>query len=92
MAVYLITYDLNKSGQNYESLYKEIKALGDWYHFMDSGWFVDVNTFTYPNATSINDKLIKVIDKNDWLFVTMVTSDRNGWLPKDAWDWLNSRS
>lgn len=30
----LITYDLNKQGQDYDALYKEIKTAPDWIHPM----------------------------------------------------------
>ena len=34
--VYSITYDLNKNGQNYDDLYKTIKSLGEYCHYLDS--------------------------------------------------------
>ncbi|WBL16404.1 hypothetical protein [Sutcliffiella sp. NC1] len=88
MAVYFITYDLNKTGQNYDDLYEKIKEFGDWYHFMKSCWFVSVN---YETCESIREKLISVMDNNDYLFVDQVTSNRDGWLPQDVWDWLRQR-
>ena len=84
MAVYLVTYDLNKAGKDYKSLYDEIQALGSWSHYLDSTWFVD----TSLTATQIRDKLISVMDSNDYLFVTKVTRNYSGWLQTKAWDWL----
>ena len=82
--VYSITYDLNTPGRDYNSLYEEIKALGAWAHYLESTWFVDSSL----TADSIRDKLIKVMDNNDTLFVAKVTSDYSGWLTQKAWDWL----
>ena len=85
----LITYDLNKQGQNYKALYEAIKALGAWWHYLDSTWMVQ----TYDTVQSASDKLLKHIDKNDFLLVVDVTGDTmQGWLPKEAWDWIQGRA
>lgn len=83
--VYLITYDLNKPGQNYEELYKAVKALGGWWHYLDSTWLVD----TTLSAQQVSDRLVAHIDKNDRLLVIRVTSDYQGWLTNKAWEWIN---
>lgn len=36
MAVYSISYDLNKSGQNYDGLIKELRKFDGWCHPMKS--------------------------------------------------------
>jgi len=38
--VYLITYDLNAEGQDYNLLYEKIKSLGEWFHPLESVWFL----------------------------------------------------
>lgn len=86
--VYLITYDLNKSGQNYDGLYKSIKKLGLWWHHLDSNWLVET---TY-SAEQIAATLRKAIDENDNLLVIRVYDDYAGQLTKKAWDWINKRN
>jgi len=83
--VYLISYDLNKPGQNYDDLYQEIKELGSsrW-HDLDSTWLVD----TKLNANQISDRLKKHIDENDFFLVIGVTSDYAGRLPEKALKWI----
>uniref|UniRef100_UPI003FD8692B hypothetical protein n=1 Tax=Desulfovibrio sp. TaxID=885 RepID=UPI003FD8692B len=49
---YLISYDLNAPGKNYDQLYDAIKSLGGWWHHLDSTWIV---THAGP-ATAIRDK------------------------------------
>jgi hypothetical protein len=84
--VYLITYDLNKIGQNYDGLYKAIKNLGSsWWHYLDSIWLVEISN---SSADQISDILIKEIDKNDYILVVRVLEDYGGWLKKEAWDWI----
>lgn len=71
MAKYLITYDLNKPGQDYSGLYVAIKEIGSWMHPLDSTWFVE----TSQTAASIRDALAKKVDGSDKVFVTPVS----GW-------------
>ena len=83
--VYLITYDLNRPGQNYDGLYQAIKALGSvWWHYLDSTWLVN----TKLNANQITQKLTKHIDGNDHLLVIKTTKEYDGWLNKNAWEWI----
>ncbi|AQR95533.1 hypothetical protein [Clostridium saccharoperbutylacetonicum] len=82
---YLITYDLNKSDQNYSCLCESIKSLGFWAHFMDSTWFVD----TDYSPEQIRDELLKVMDSNDSLFITKISSYAGSLLHKEAWPWLS---
>jgi hypothetical protein len=84
--VYLITYDLNKTGQNYNGLYEAIKKLGSWWHYLDSNWLVETDF----NAAQISNLLNAQIDQNDSLLVIRVLKDYNGWLTQDAWDWINN--
>jgi hypothetical protein len=85
--IYSINYDLKKPGRNYDGLYTAIKELGPWWHYLDSTWLTETNV----NATAIWQRLAPHVDGNDYVLVIGVTADSNGQLPKDAWDWINSR-
>ena len=85
MAKYLITYDLNKPGQNYSDLYDSIKGFGSWRHPLDSTWFVE----TTKNATQIRDALKGDLDSGDKLFVTKVDSSWASYNLSDLASWLN---
>lgn len=85
--IYAINYDLKKPGQNYTDLHEAIKDCGTWWHYLGSTWLVD----TGLNAEGIWKRLEPYADKNDFLLVIGVTQDYQGWLPKDAWEWINSR-
>ena len=65
MATYIISYDLNKPGQNYNDLYDAIKSFGTWWHHLDSTWLI----VTTQTATQIRDKLTRHLDNNDCLLV-----------------------
>lgn len=69
MATYMIGYDLNAPGKDYEPLWKAIKKQGEWWHCLDSTWLV-VSTKT---AKQIRDALGAHIDGNDELLVVELT-------------------
>lgn len=86
MGALLISYDLNKPGQDYDALYDAIKELGSfWWHYLDSTWVVA----THLTPTVASERLRAVLDASDRLLVINVTNDAyDGWLQQEAWDWL----
>lgn len=87
MKVYIIGYDLNKAGQDYESLYEQIKKLGMWWHYLDSTWIVKCEM----TAVEIRDRLSSYMDKNDLLFVARLSGEAAwfGFNEKGS-DWLRN--
>lgn len=88
MAVYLISYDLNKQGQNYSALYEAIKfcASSEPWHGLDSTWIIKSSM----SASSISNKIREATDTNDRHLVVKITNDKQGWLKKDEWSQINS--
>jgi hypothetical protein len=68
MSVTLIGYDLRKPGQDYTSLFDEIKSLGEWWHCLDSTWMVK----TTLTVEQIRDRLHRTMDQTDQLLVITV--------------------
>lgn len=87
MAVYLITYDLNKPGQKYEDLHKAIKSYGTWAHHLDSTWIIE----TSSSLQVVADHLVNQIDNSDTLLVIEVKNNYSGWMPKKFWEWMKNR-
>jgi hypothetical protein len=85
--IYAINYDLKRPGQDYNTLYEAIKGCGAWWHHLGSTWLVD----TSLNAQGIWGRLAPHVDQNDTVLVIGVSRDKQGWLTKDAWEWINSR-
>lgn len=81
-----ISYDLRQPGRNYNDLYDTIKSASAWCHAMESLWFIHTN----ESVNTWAERLRKVIDQNDYLFVVDITKQsRGGWLRKDVWEWLD---
>ncbi len=85
MTNFIITYDLNQSGQNYTDLINKIKTFSN-VHAMQSVWFIKSN----QGASDIFNQLKVYIDDNDYLFVSEVNNNRQGWMKKEVWNFLDS--
>lgn len=85
---YFITYDLNKAGQDYENVIQAIKSASDgaWCTYWESSYLIRSN---YQSAQEVSDKITKYLDSNDSLLVIEVINNTQGWLPKDAWKYIN---
>lgn len=88
MAVYLVTFKLDKSDADPAPLVAAIKNLGDgWMYYIPNVVLINSS----EQADTIARKLFKNITKADYLLVIRVGEDHQGWLPQDAWKWLNER-
>ena len=77
---YLITYDLNKPGQNYSELIEAIKAAGDggYVRICQSAFLICSSLQT---AHEVFRALTRGLDRNDDVFISEVTSNREYYLP-----------
>lgn len=77
MSTLLIGYDLDRPAQNYANLEAAIKAIGDWWHHLDSTWLV----VTPHTPTQVRDALAKHIDSRyDKLLVIDISRDAAAWI------------
>lgn len=88
MRTHLITYDLNSPGQNYSRVITAIKSCGSWCRIASSTYEVK----TFDTVTTVRDKVSRVMDTNDTLFVVEVTDRAAAWygLPTDVGSWLRA--
>ncbi|MTI83428.1 MAG: SinR family protein [Firmicutes bacterium] len=87
MAIYMISYDLNEPGQNYDDLIQRIQGLGAWAHALKSAWFVE----TSMPAKEIFDYLYEAVDETDDLLITELKGLWWGKLDREVLDWLKQR-
>jgi len=87
MSVILVTYDLKTPGKVYTSFYDTLKMQGNWWHYLTSTWLIE----TMKMPEQVYAALAPHLSTNDSILVLPVTKPSYGWLPKDAWDWINSR-
>ena len=86
MDVFLVTYDLDSPGQNYDALIKRIKGYPDWAKISDSSWCI----WSATQSVAIRDNLKTCLDKNDKLLVAKL-SGQAAWLglPSSVSTWLH---
>lgn len=86
MACYVMAYDLNKVGQNYECITSRIKQLA-YCHAQGSVWFVDYS----GTEQELCNHLKSCLDSNDRLFVSEVSRAWTGQNMPTCGKWLNDR-
>lgn len=93
MAVYLVTWDLNKEKTGYtQARNRLIMRLNEYEHTKDPGldsvWFISTNW----DADQIDQNLREQMDKDDRLIVTKLEAGKHqGWLNEKVWNWINAR-
>lgn len=89
--VYLISYKLQRPGQNYSDLYEAIgKISGTYWHHTTSVWLVEVNSLS---AKQVYEKLSPYIDNNDDLIVFRLQGEWWGKIPDASnLEWLKGRT
>ena len=77
MATFIIGYDIHPSrGETYDALIEGIKALGAWWHHLDSTWLVKSTS----SAAQIRDQLWGLMPyTDDQLLVINVSGDEAAW-------------
>jgi len=88
MPVLLVTYAQNTPGKDYTPLYDAIKKnCSEWWHYLDHVWIVNSS----QTADQLARNLYPYMTKLDSLLVVRITAEHQGWLPQDAWNWLNDK-
>ena len=86
--IYGVSYDLRQPGRNYSALYDLLRSYPNWCRVTESYRLVQ----TTETAVQLRDKVAKVLDANDRIFVAITTGPA-AWqgLPQDVSDWLHAQ-
>jgi hypothetical protein len=86
MPVYIVGYDPNNPGKDYDELIEAIKGYGTWWHHLDSTWLI----VTDQSTAEIRDYVGQFMDQNDELLVVKLAG---AWatrgIKKSGNDWLH---
>ena len=83
---YIIAIDFNTPEGNYLPLYTELAKSHRWWRYLKSTWIVA----RYGTLVELGPKLRPLIYANDRLLIMPAYGPADGWLPKDAWDWITA--
>lgn len=105
--IYLVTYNYIPSRQTslqpslppevveasrLGAIHNAIKQIAtDWWHYMPHVWLIASN-MTSADALFNALKQHYNLQPEDRLLIIRVHRDYQGWLPKDAWDWINKKN
>lgn len=89
--VYLITYNINTTFNDYTLLYEAIKQMGyTFQHPQESTWFIA--THQPMDTNRMTQELRKYLGEKDTILIVELHSQNNvqGWLSLDFWDWYKN--
>ena len=84
--VYLVAFNLRTRSQDYSMFFAGLQTRRRWLNFIDNAWLVE----TDETSQQLAERLNMYLGDNDYLLVMQVTNDYYGFMPKTAWEWLES--
>lgn len=85
----LVTYDLKKPGRDYADLYEVLKSASSWAKPAESVWLLKTNI----SCSDWIEKIKKVVDSNDVVFVIKVTQTWASYnVSKKVVEWIKNPS
>jgi hypothetical protein len=90
MKKYLITYNLKTPNWNYTGFFNALQNIGPWWHYIDSTWIVKSNL----TAQQIYSRIAPgFLSTSDFILIIEIKSESKfGWLPQEAWNWIDSNN
>lgn len=83
--IYLFTYDLRPSFlRNIEPLRQEIMKSPTWWNYLERTWLIATN----ESANELHKRIAIHLSAYDYWLIVRIRDDYTGWLPKEAWDWI----
>ena len=89
MALFFVSYDLRTPDHDYTPFFIALRGAADmWWHFLTNTWLVTTNL----DVDVYTQLLMPHITTQDSLLVMEVKGWGQGWLPREAWDWIRKNS
>jgi hypothetical protein len=84
----IVSYDLKGPATAYSELFGVLKAQTKWWHYLSSAWLI----ITQRTPDQLVTDLRPHIHSGDRILIAKIdtTQRPNGWLPKDAWEWIDN--
>ena len=90
MKILIITYEVDLSPGDYVKFYNVLQESGHWWHYMTNTWLLH----TKDSPKQLYEKLASIISKTDKLLILEIKpaiDNFYGWLPGNAWKWIEDR-
>lgn len=83
---YIVTYELNDANFDYTPFLNELYGSLNWFRHMKNTWIV----IRRDTLVGLNNLLLPKIHVNDRLLIMPAKGPAMGWLPNEAWGWLDT--
>lgn len=86
----IVSYNLKGPSNSYVKFYEVLKSQPKWWHYLTDTWLI----ITSKTPDQLIQDLQPYYKDGDRVLIAKINpSPRpNGWMPKDAWDWINTNS
>ena len=85
--IYMLAFDPYKTNSTtMHSAVISIPDVGEWWHYLGSAYLVTSNLSALEIQNHINARVT-----GQFILAEIIPSNTGGWLPKLAWDWINSK-
>jgi len=88
---YILTFDRNDQ-LDYKVLHDKLVSLDcikNWFHYIKSSYILISDKVT---ANALDREIGSLFKDNNYLILGVDLKDSQGWLPKRAWEWIESQS
>lgn len=82
---YIVSYDLTQPIAKYEPFFNELRRSAKWCRYIQNTWII----LSVDPLAELGPKLRSLIFTPDRLLIMPAKGPADGWLPKDAWDWIS---
>lgn len=89
---YILTYDTGGILDNFD--YKKFhdtlistKGIINWWHYLESSYIIITNASI--SAKNVSEFVSENMPNKGFLVCELNLKNHNGWLPKEAWDWID---
>lgn len=87
MFAYILVFDRWQIGISMYKLHEAIKSspnIKTWWHYLRSCYII----ISDLDIVELRKAIRKIIPKKRFLLMSVNLDQSDGWLPKEAWDWI----
>ncbi|MCX6232778.1 MAG: hypothetical protein NTZ33_14665 [Bacteroidetes bacterium] len=76
----------NFNYQQFHTTLTTAKGIESWWHYLNNTYILIVDSKI--SANNISDFVRQHMTNKHFIVVELNLNNHNGWLPKEAWDWI----
>lgn len=82
---YILTFDQGKTDtQKMHEIIKNSPYIKTWWHYLGSTYIL----VSEDSLDTVHQHIMKSYPKHRYFLAEVNLHNKNGWLPKEAWEWI----